>query len=146
MNGLGMRRQDWAERFAEYFPVIGIISAPGVYPEQPCADPELPPHQLLTNAKYRIKARMSAVTHPREGQLWEDALNQVDEGWLNGPFPFDENGKLMAGNGPQLVNPAFRFGAQQKAKLREVNDSKRSQTNRAAAIRAPLNFPTWDLF
>ena len=71
---LGMGGQEWAKQFAECIPVIGVISEPGVYPERPRADPELTPRQLLTNAKYRIRARASAVTYPREGQLWEDAL------------------------------------------------------------------------
>ena len=69
---------------------------------------------------------MSAVTAPHEGRLREDALNQVATGWLNGLFPFDENGKLVTGDGPQLVNPASRFGVQQGGKLRAAGDLKRS--------------------
>ena len=68
------------------------------------------------------------------------------QGWLDGPFPFDEEGELVIGEGRQLVNPACRFGAQQGEKLRAVDGSKRSQTNRSAAIRAPVNLPTWDHF
>ena len=63
-----------------------------------------------------INARMSAVTYPREGQLREDTLDQVEKGWLNAPFPFDENGELVTGGGPPLARPAFRFGAQQGKK------------------------------
>ena len=131
-----------AEHFIDGFPVIGIISETGVYPEQPCAEPELRPRQFLTNADYRIMARMSAVTNPRGGQLWEDALDQVERGRLSGPSPFGVNGKLVTGDGPQLANPAFRFGAQQGPKLIAAGDLKRSQTNRAAAIRAPVNLQT----
>ena len=146
LNELGMGGQVWVRQFTEGFPVIGEISEPGVYPEQQCADPELKPHQLLTNAKYRLKARMKSVTDPHEGKLWDDAVEQVEKGWLDGPFPFDEEGKMITGEGPQLVNPAFRFGVQQGEKLRAVDDLKRSQTNRAAAIRTPVNLPTWDHF
>ena len=52
----------------------------------------------------------------------------------------------MAVFGPQLANPAFRFEAQQREKLRASGDRKRSQTNRAAAARAPVTLPAWDRF
>ena len=82
-------------------------------PEQPRADPELTPHQLPTNTKYGIKAIIPAVTDTHLGQSREDALAQVEKGWLNAPFPSDETAELVTGDGSQLVNPAFRFGAQQ---------------------------------
>ena len=72
MNELETGGQEWAKQFAGGFLVIGVISEIGVYPGQPCADPELTPRQMLTNAKYRIKARTSAVTDPQEGQLREE--------------------------------------------------------------------------
>ena len=53
---------------------------------------------------------------------------------------------MITGEGPQLVNPAFRFGVQQEEKLRAVDDLKRSQTNRAAAIRNPVNLPESERF
>ena len=80
LNELGMGGQRWAKQFTAGFPVIGEISEPGVNPEQQRDDPELKPHQLLTNAKYRIKARVKSVTDPHEGELWEDALDQVAKG------------------------------------------------------------------
>ena len=54
LNELGMGGQKWVKQFTEGFPVMGELSEPGVYPEQQCDGPELKPHQLLTNAKYRI--------------------------------------------------------------------------------------------
>ena len=89
---------------------------------------------------------MKSVTDPHEGKLRENALEQEEKGWLNGPFPFDEEEQMITGEGPQLVNPAFRFGVQQGGKLRAEDDLKRSQTNRAAAIRTPVNLPTRDHF
>ena len=89
---------------------------------------------------------MKSVTDPHEGKLREGALDHEAKGCLDGPFPFDEEGQMITGEGPQLVNPAFRFGVQQGEKLRAVDDLKRSQTNRAAAIRTPVNLPTWDHF
>ena len=45
-----------------------------------------------------------------------------------------------------MGNPAFRFRPQQGEKLGAVGDLKGSQTNRAAAIRTPVNLPTWSHF
>ena len=63
--------------------------------------------------------------------------------WLDGPFPFDENGGLVTGEGPQLADPAFRFRGQQGEELRAGYDLKRSEKAKAAVIRTPVNLPTW---
>ena len=73
-------------------------------------------------------------------------LDQVDKGWLDGPSPPGEEGQLLAGEGPRLVNLTLRFGVQQGEDLRAVDDLKRSQTNRAAVVHAPMNIPAWDHF
>ena len=52
----------------------------------------------------------------------------------------------MTEEGPQLANPAFRFGVQLGSKLRAVDDLKRSTTNRAADVRTPVKLPTWGHF
>ena len=86
------------------------------------------------------------ATSPHEGALWEDALYQVDTGRLDGPLPSDAEGKLMAGPGPHLVHPAFRFGARQGSKWRAVGEIEGSQTYGAAVFRTPVNLPTWGHF
>ena len=73
LNGLGAGGQESVKQFTNGFPVIGILSEPGVYPKRPREDPPLAPHQLPTSAKYSMKARMWSVTDPHEGQVWEDA-------------------------------------------------------------------------
>ena len=60
---------------------------------------------------------------------------------LGGPFPFDKEGQLLAGEGPQMVNPAIRFGDLRGSKLRAVGDFRRSWTKKAAAVRTPANSP-----
>ena len=70
-------------------------------------------------------------------------------GWkrlVRRPIGFDEKGGLVTAQASQLANPAFRFGAQRGGELRAVGDLKRSRTNRAAAIRTPVNLPTWGHF
>ena len=86
------------------------------------------------------------MADPNEGALWNEALSQVEKGWLQGPFDFDEEGNLVTAEGLQLANPASRFGVQKGSKLRAADDLKRSQTNRAAAVKTPVNLPTWGHF
>ena len=73
-----------------------------------CAELELAPRQLLTNAKWENKVRAGAGTSPHGGTFWEEALDYVVEE----AFPFGESGRPISGHAPQLVNPAFRFGLQ----------------------------------
>ena len=68
------------------------------------------------------------------------------KGWLDGPFPFAVEGKLVTGLGLQLVNPATKFGGQQVGELRAVDVVERSRTDPAAAVRTPVNPPTWGQF
>ena len=107
----GQRR---AQQVTIGFPIVHTVAEPGVYPIQPRAHAEVNPQQLPTNSKWRITARGAAATNPHEGAAWRNALDQAAEGWLDAPFPFDEEGKLPAGSEPQLINPArrcaFRLG------------------------------------
>ena len=52
----------------------------------------------------------------------------------------------MTGRGPQIANPAFRFGVQQGEKFGAVGDPEWSQTSSAAAIGTRVNLPTRDHF
>ena len=63
-------------------------------------------------------------------------MKRAGEGWLGAPIPFDEDGKLVTGEGHQLANPAFSFGAQQGGKLGAVDELKRIQS------QAPVHLPT----
>ena len=70
-------------------------------------------------------------------------MARVKRVWLNGPYQFDEEGRLVTAGGPQLANPALRCWAQRGERLRAVRDLKRSQNDRAAAIKTSVNLPTW---
>ena len=73
-------------------------------------------------------------------------MEHVETGRLNGPSLSDAEGRFVTVGGPKLVYPAVRFGAQQGQKLRACEYLKRNQTNRAAAIKTPINRPTWEHF
>ena len=124
-NGLGMGRGGGrsgyenyrmvargCQRFLTGFPIVGS-GAVAWLPVKKCAELELAPRQLLPNAKWGNKVRAGAATSPHGGTHWEEALDYVVEGCLDGAFPFGEDGRLIAGQAPQMVNPAFRFGLQE---------------------------------
>ena len=106
-NG-GVRLQQFPTGFAK----VGSLAKPGSYPIMPRADAELPPKQFSISSKWRNTAGRAAASNPHEGALGEDALGQVDIGWLDGPFPFGLEGRLITARRPRRVNPAFRYGSQ----------------------------------
>ena len=52
-------------------------------------------------------------------------MEQVRKGWLDGPYPFDTGGQLLAGDDPQIAETAFRFGTPQGEKLRTGGEFKK---------------------
>ena len=48
------------------------------------------------------------------------------------------------GGESKVVNPVYRFGAQQSDKLRAKGDLKRSLTDDASAVHTPINLASWD--
>ena len=73
-------------------------------------------------------------------------MGRVEEGYVGGLVPSDAEGRPLAGEGPQRVDPASRFGLPQGGKLTAADDLKGSHANRAAAVRTPVNLPTWGQF
>ena len=102
--------------------------------------------QTAVHKRKIISARTPASDSPCAQELRDGTLGQVEKGWLNGPLPYDAEGRLITGEGPKIVNRAFGFGAPQGDKWRAVDDLKRGQTMRAVATRAPINLPAWDIF
>ena len=79
----------------------------------------------------------AAVAYPREKAPREDVIDQVDRGWLDGPFPFVEDGRLVTGEGPLL---ALKFVA-------HGGPGTKSMTTAGARPTALLALlPTWDQF
>ena len=109
-----------------------------------CKSPDLAPDQLSAHSGNRISARMSPRRLPCGNELRNAAMGRVGKGWLDGRFPLENEGKILIGMNPQIGIPASRFGPPQGDELRAVDDLERSQTNRAAAARAPVSVPTWD--
>ena len=77
-------------------------------------------------------------------KMRNEAMAQVAKGRLEGPPEYTSEGGLLIDGDPTTVNPASRFGAQQADVLRFVDDFKRSSTNEATSVRAPIHLPSLD--
>ena len=74
-------------------PIAGEQGEPEVSPADiKCKAPDPVPDQPLRNSLKRISARVVA-------SRCAYAQEQVEQGRLGGPFPFDTEGRLLAGNG-----------------------------------------------
>ena len=91
---------------------------------------------LFANAAKRFLSS-DRTPHPNERQLWFEATDQVKKHWLDGPRRFSEKGEPLVRDEPVKAKTDFLFGAQQGAKLRAVDDLKRSATSDATFISTP---------
>ena len=103
--------------------MIGNTGEPRGYPaDKSRSQPKMEPERPFGNDWCGIRARMSGARDPDTVQLRDEAMEQVEEGWLKGRAPYEPDGQLLTGEGPVKVNPAFRIGAHQEGKSRAVND------------------------
>ena len=119
-------------QFTIGFLIVVILGEPGVYSvDKNCEQPGVGPDEVIGNATNRIRARLSRNIDAFADQLWEEATEPVEVGRLGGPFPFDEEGRLLTSGCPQRVNPASGFGAPQVERLRSADALERRKTNSA---------------
>ena len=90
-----MRGTNWAMQFVTGFPIVGHIHQAGVYDTDKSPIPELTcPESLFDTKSARFRARAPRATSKASQQLWDEALAQVQEGWLSPPEPLDAEGNL----------------------------------------------------
>ena len=91
--------------------------------------------------RFRERDRRPGFKNAKE--LWEEALSQVEEGWLHKPAPLSSDGDppfFEIGH----TNVVFRFGVSHGKKLRACGDLRRNLANTCTAILTPITLPTWD--
>ena len=115
------------------------LAGQGARSAEKCAGGESAPRHPLNNAKGGIKAGVAGIACYHERQLWGQALDQVAKGSLDGPLPYNAEGKLLTWGWPTA-------GEQQKVEERTVDDLRRSRTKRAAAFHTPVYLPMGDHF
>ena len=107
-----MGNQAWLKQFVDGFPAIGELAEPGVYKTAKAEPLKLSREKLLggrNGGTNFTKARKDPSTR----KLWEEALQQVVIGWLDGPFEHTDDGCLRKGGQKISADPAFRFAVQQ---------------------------------
>ena len=80
--------------------------------------------------------------HHHASQLWEEALAEADEGWLEAPFPCTGSDGLLVNGRKVAVSAAYRFGAQQADMITAGSDVKRSSTDSATNAHSLINLPS----
>ena len=133
----GLQGRRWTRQFDFGFPVAGELSRRFAYERDRKYVDLLPRSALYESASARFKERAAKAGHANAQQLWGEAIQQVENGWLCPPEPLDRAGKPR--NPPSSrYNIAFRFGAKQDAKLRACDDLKHSLTNRCCWNKTPI--------
>ena len=113
----------WRDRFAFAFPMRGDLGEPGVYPSTSDFSGILAGEGRSESASSRVVAAKKGQGLKAE-EVRREAVSQAKKAWLRGPHRYTPPGELRANGELVVVNPAFRFGAQQVDKLRAVDDLK----------------------
>ena len=123
--------------------MIGNFADPGVYPTSSPEEPKLAREELMRSARDRAQGG-GGRKEQTATELWEGAIRWATKGWLEGTSGYDPEAKLWLGGKLLEVNPAYRVGVRQGAKLRAVDGLRRSAADQAAATHTPTNLPPWD--
>ena len=142
-QGLGCA--SWLQQFLYGFPLIGRLSQLNCFPRRE-RDYNKRAEKLSkilksTSTRFTDRARKSGNKNAEE--LWNEAMEQVNKGWLNLPTPLSTEQKPFVLHNPEL-NIAFRFGVEQSDKLRACDDLRHSRTNLACVVETPIKLVSWD--
>ena len=140
---LGVGGDKWLKQFIYGFDIIGRLSQRGEFP----ADPKVKcPGDISTifdtcRSRFVTRARNSGYKYA--DSLWQEALAQVNAGWLDPPCPFNESGTIINAD-VEGANVAFRFAVVRPDKIRACGDLKYGLVSRCCAADTPIMLPTWD--
>ena len=144
MHFCGLGGSRWLAQFVYGFPITGKLSQKFAFPATTeKLSPTLSTADVLLSAPSRF-ARRSAHVSPAAQGLWDEALQQVEAGWLDPPRRLSNSGKVVDCPSSPL-NVAFRFAVAQDSKVRACDDLKESLTNKMCAVTTPITLPDWDL-
>ena len=145
MGECGMGGSHWLDQFAFGFPITGVLSQKHLFPVDEKVDVKdtLPLAELFSSAGSRFRERAAKSGHKNSRLLWDEALAQVEKGWLLPPAELAEDGRPFGWRSANF-NIAFRFGVLQQDKLRACDDLKHAMTNLACVISTPNQLLSWD--
>ena len=123
----------WMLQYIFGFPTTGVLSQAGVFPFFEQARPPMPTALLWKYPIRSFRERARASGHTNADPLWEEALSQVEQGWLCPPFPFSPNGDIPF-FAPGASSAAFRFGVDLGNKLRACDDLRHNMVNLCSSV------------
>ena len=133
----------WISQFTFGFPTTGVFSQEGVFPNSEKSKGPAPISTIWKTCKKRFRERARASGFKNSKVLWDEALEQVKEGWLSQPVEFSDEGDIPFFPLGE-TNAAFRFGVSQGTKLRACDDLRHNLVNICTAVLTPITLPTWD--
>ena len=125
------------------FPIVGEVEQTGVYPRDDSKRPPPEVSEIWNGNSQRFQTRSLHSGAINAQMLWDEAMTQVNKGWLDNPVPLGPCGKTPLPDMPAAAI-AFRFGVDQLDKIRSCDDIKYSTTNEYCAVWTPIKLPTWD--
>ena len=122
------------EHLVHGWPVIGRPSASHVFEHDP-RNPDFTEEELLSRSKWSNKALWSKVRQSSDVQLdrdlWQQALEERDAGWLTGPWRTLEEAQV---NFEKPIVLSRRFPLPQGDKVRAIDDFSESGVNGAFSL------------
>ena len=104
-------------------------------------EPPLSTDSIWGGRAERFRTRAAASGYKHADELWSEAMDQCQRGWLAPPVLLGADGRLFGYEGK--VNNAFRFPVTQVGKIRACDDLKYGLANPCCATRTPIKLPTW---
>ena len=98
--------------------------------------------KLFNSPPSRFQERAKKSGFENAPLLRGEAIEQSNKGWLLPPFHLTAASSSFKLTRPEL-NIAFRFGAEQGAKLRACDDLRHAGTNLACVVETPIKLVRW---
>ena len=135
--------RSWLSQFIFGVPIIGKLSRPGVIQKSTKESPPLrDPQALFIDSIDRFESRAQSRATKGDNEVWAEVIDQVNCGWIEGPFDINEDGSLAdKPNCP--VNLVFCFPVFQQGNIRACDDCKRGRVNEFRSIDTHISLPNW---
>ena len=99
----------WIRQFTYGFPLIWNLSQSGVYPRDDSLTPAPSVAGIWENAPSRSPERAKQAGNANAGTLWEEAFEQVRNGWLGAP---SQSTHSVMSQPTRKARPIYLFGTE----------------------------------
>jgi hypothetical protein len=125
------------------FPLFGRLQTSSIFAEQWCPT-ALHPDELLRVAPKQKQWILGSCKRSRhayiDAAVWDATLMDVEKGWAIGPFSLEEAQSMT--DKPAVISR--RFGAQQKNRVRAIDDLSASQINACTGVKEKVRVESVD--